>query len=82
MDWINAQENKPKEGQNVLIKIAIQQFIGGTHSVDEVVITGGIKDGDWFVGNDMLVWDHCFNLGVGDDDVIEWCSLDGITKAS
>ena len=82
MNWINAQEYKPKEGQKVLMKIAFQRFIGGTHCEDEVIITGGIKDGGWFAGNDMLMWDNDFNLGFSDIDVTEWISLDEINKSS
>jgi hypothetical protein len=80
MIWTDAQEEKPREGQKVLMKIAFQRFCGGTHCEDDIVITGGIKDGDWYAGNDMLLWDYDFNLGFNAEDVIEWVSLDDLLR--
>ena len=78
MNWIDAQENKPKEGQKVLMKIAFQRFCGGVHCEDEIIITGGIKYGDWYIGNDMMIWDYDYNLGFDEDDVLEWALLSDI----
>lgn len=75
MKWIDAQEQKPKEGQQVLMKIAFQRFCGGSHCEDEILITGGIKDGGWYAGNEMMIWDYDFNLGFNEDDVLSWVAL-------
>jgi len=78
MEWISTEDDKPKEGQKALIKILLQRFVAGTHCEDEIVVTGGIKDGDWFAGNDMLIWDYDYNLGFNDDDVVAWMPLTAI----
>lgn len=78
MEWVDTQEQKPREGQKVLMKIAFQRFCGGTHCEDEIVVTGGIKDGYWYMGNDFMLWDYDHNLGFCGDDVIEWIDVDEI----
>ena len=75
MEWIDPQEKMPKDGQELLIKILYQRFVGGAHCEDCVVVTGGIIDGDWFVGNQMIMWDFDYNLGFSADDVIAWCDI-------
>jgi len=78
MKWTDAQTEKPSEGQKVLMKIAFQRFCGGTHCEDEIIMVGGIKDGVWFVGNEMMIWDYDYNLGFNEDDVVEWIDLAAI----
>lgn len=70
--WISVEKELPEEGQQVLLFIVYQRMIGGIHCEDEIIISGGRKDGDWFVGNDMMLWDYSFNLDFTDDDVTHW----------
>jgi len=75
MNWISVEDQKPKDRKNVLLLVVLQRFCDGVHCKDEIVITGGTKDGEWFVGNEMLLWDFNFNAGFCDDDITHWMPL-------
>ena len=62
------------------MKIAFQRFCGGIHCEDEIVVTGGIKDGDWFIGNDFIMWGFDYSLGFCGDDVIGWIDIDELVE--
>lgn len=74
-DWISTEKHKPKEGINVLLFIVYQRMCGGVYCEDEIILTGGIKDGDWFAGNEMVSWDYGFNLDFTEDDITHWMPL-------
>jgi len=71
-DWIDVNKETPKEGENVFLFIIYQRMCGGICCEDEIVLTGGIKDGEWFVGNEMIMWDYSCNLDFTSDDITHW----------
>lgn len=79
INWIDPINEKPKPGELCLLKINYQRMIGGEFAEDEVIITGGFKDGSWYVGHDYMFWDYQENAGFTEDDVIGWVRISDIT---
>lgn len=75
MKWISVEDELPNEGVDVLIFIIYQRMIGGEYCEDEIIVNGGRQDNEWFVGNQMMMWDFSYNLDFVDDDVTHWMPL-------
>lgn len=74
-EWVSVEKRKPEEGQKVLLLVVYQRMPGGVYCEDEIMITGGIEDGEWFVGDQMLMWDFGHNLDFVEEDVTHWMPL-------
>lgn len=75
MNWISTEKAKPEEDQKVLLNIVYQRFCGGVHCEDEIVISGSFEDGEWIIGNRMMLWENDYNLGIVEDDITHWMPL-------
>lgn len=80
-DWIPAEDQLPEKGRPVDIQVNVQR--PPDFADNNIIMTGWLTDHDgqdcWAFGNDMLLWDYDFDLGVTMDDVICWRYLPKIT---
>ena len=74
-EWFNADVSKPEEGQKVLLHLVYEKFVAGAVCEIETVVSGGIRDGCWMIGDAQILWDFDYNLHFCDDDVKHWMPL-------